>query len=82
MRPRPPPESGLSGRIYITKRMMWPGVNGPYIFFHVIFIKIKLSSRLCLTHKIVTQKQKFYIDKIKNLQKKFGLIAIPNLFDT
>ncbi len=41
----------------------------------LFFIKIKLSSRLCLTHKIVTQKQKFYIDKIKNLQKKFGLIA-------
>ncbi len=27
-----------------------------YIFFHVIFIKMKLSSRLCLTHNRVTQK--------------------------
>ncbi len=27
-----------------------------YIFFMLFFIKIKLSSRLCLTHKRVTQK--------------------------
>ncbi len=30
--------------------------SSPYIYFHVIFIKMKLSSRLCLTHKRVTQK--------------------------
>ncbi len=27
--------SVLSDRIYITKCMKWPGVNSPYIFFHV-----------------------------------------------
>ncbi len=46
----------LSDRIYITKCMKWPDVNSPTIYFHVIFIKMKLSSRLCLTHKRVTQK--------------------------
>ncbi len=62
--------SGLSDGIYITKRMKWPGVNSPYIFFHVIFIQMKLSSKLCLTHKRVTEVYKFYIDLKKKKKKK------------
>ncbi len=48
--------SVLRDRIYITKRMKWPDVNSPYNIFMLFFIKMKLSSRLCLTHKRVTQK--------------------------
>ncbi len=32
--------SGLSDRIYITKRMKWPGVNNPYI---ICYFSLKLS---------------------------------------
>ncbi len=46
--------SVLSDRIYITKRMKWPAA--PIYIFMLFFIKMKLSSRLCLTHKRVTQK--------------------------
>ncbi len=50
-RPRPPP-SDLYYKTHEVTRCKQP----LYIFFMLFFIKIKLSSRLCLTHKRVTQK--------------------------
>ncbi len=58
--------SVLSDRIYITKRMKWPAA--PIYIFMLFFIKMKLSSRLCLTHKRVTQKYRNSI-LIKNKKK-------------
>ncbi len=65
MRPRPPP-SDLYYKTHEVTRCKQP----LYIFFMLFFIKIKLSSRLCLTHKRVTQKyRKLHID-LKTKQKK------------
>ncbi len=68
MRPRPPPEVfwaiGLYYKIHEVTRCKQP----LYIFFMLFFIKMKLSSRLCLTHKRVTQK--YRNSKLKKQNKK------------
>ncbi len=51
MRPRPPPSD-----LYYKTHDVTMCKQPLYIFFMLFFIKIKLSSRLCLTHKRVTQK--------------------------
>ncbi len=61
MRPRPPHEGvwAIIWELICNWELLqnaWPGENNPYIFFSMLFfIKTKLSSRLCLTPKIMIQ---------------------------
>ncbi len=61
MWPRPPPEVFWAIRFILQNAWSVTRCKQPlYIFFMLFFIKTKLSSRLCLTHKRVTQKYRNY----------------------
>ncbi len=63
MRPRPPPEVVWAIGFILQNAWSDQVKTTPVYFFMLFFIKMKLSSRLCLTHKRVTQKYRIGSDR-------------------